>query len=420
MRTILTLAWLLSAAAASACGIYGADLRTLWSYEALSSDPKTAQGAIANLRAMGPAGLDALLKAHAEKIEAARSGKFPGNWTRIAAAIDAVAKQKDAYASGLYWYTDWEQAKAAAAAQKKPILSLRLLGNLDEEYSCANSRFFRTALYANREVSDYLREHYILHWKSVRPVPRIRIDFGDGRVLERTITGNSIHYVTDSNGKIVDGVPGLYGPAAFLRILKSDDALSRAQVAPDYHRRVANQLLTAWQLDLAQVGRPAPILIDSDGGKAPPAKLAAVLATSKCAVEAPLIRAIGPAVDQLKTSTDDATWSLIAGLAAHRQESKLDASSRAVMSVKEGTADVSATAEKFEALVAQDTVRNEYLFRAKIQEWLADAPAEPIEALNERVYGELFLTPSSDPWLGLAPAETYSALPCKGEESVRR
>ena len=46
---------------------------------------------------------------------------------------------------------------------------LRLLGRLDDELSCANSRFFRTALDANAEVSAYLREHYVLtlqHWIS--------------------------------------------------------------------------------------------------------------------------------------------------------------------------------------------------------------------------------------------------------------
>ena len=48
-----------------------------------------------------------------------------------------------------------------------------LLGRLDEELSCANSRFFRTVLYANAEISAHLREHFVLHWQSVRPVPRI-------------------------------------------------------------------------------------------------------------------------------------------------------------------------------------------------------------------------------------------------------
>ena len=101
----------------------------------------------------------------------------------------------------------------------KPILSLRLLGRLDEELSCANSRFFRLILYSNTEVSALLREHFILHWQSVRPVPKVTIDFGDGRKLERTLTGNSIHYILDSDGRPMDALPGLYGPQAFIREL---------------------------------------------------------------------------------------------------------------------------------------------------------------------------------------------------------
>jgi hypothetical protein len=85
--------------------------------------------------------------------------------------------------------------------------------------SCANSRLFRIVLYANEQVSNLLRERFVLHWQSVRPVPRVMIDFGDGRKMERTLTGNSIHYVLDSEGRVIDALPGMYGPSAFLREL---------------------------------------------------------------------------------------------------------------------------------------------------------------------------------------------------------
>src|SRR4029079_12375311 len=140
-------------------------------------------------------------------------------WQRLTAVLDAVSQQKDSYLSGLYWYTDLSQAQAAARAAGKPILSLRLLGKLNEEYSCANSRFFRTILYSNAQVSSMLRQKFILYWESERRVPRVTVDFGDGRKLERTLTGNSIHYILDSNGRVFDALPGLYGPGAFLRSL---------------------------------------------------------------------------------------------------------------------------------------------------------------------------------------------------------
>ena len=146
-------------------------------------------------------------------------------WTRIAAALDAVSQQKNSYLSGLYWYTDFKEAQKAAQQSGKPILSLRLLGKLSEDRSCANSRFFRTILYSNSAIADLLRTHFVLHWQTVRPVPLITIDFGDGRKLERTITGNSIHYILDSEGRLIDGLPGVYGPQAFARALNDTELI---------------------------------------------------------------------------------------------------------------------------------------------------------------------------------------------------
>jgi hypothetical protein len=59
-----------------------------------------------------------------------------------------------------------------------------------------------------------------------------------------------------------------------------------------------------------------------------------------------------------------------------------------------------------------DTVRNEYLLHRRVHEHLAEAETGTMDlaALNEWVYAELFLTPSKDPWLGLAPADVYTAL----------
>ena len=69
----------------------------------------------------------------------------------------------------------------------------------------------------------------------------------------------------------------------------------------------------------------------------------------------------------------------------------------------------------FERSMAEDTVRNEYLFHSTIHDWLAnDTAPRDLKQLNEKVYAELFLTPSTDPWLGLMPADSYSALDNNG------
>src|ERR1044071_4646137 len=170
---------------------------------AVSDNTALSAPAIEELRELGPAGLQTLMSEYAREINhhiANPNAAQDAQWQRISAALDAVAQQKNSYITGLYWYTDLESAKKASAASGKPILSLRLLGKLTDEFSCANSRFFRTVLYPNAEVSAMLRDRFVLHWQTVRPVPVVTIDFGDGRKLERTLTGNSIHYVLDSDG----------------------------------------------------------------------------------------------------------------------------------------------------------------------------------------------------------------------------
>jgi hypothetical protein len=70
--------------------------------------------------------------------------------------------------------------------------------------------------------------------------------------------------------------------------------------------------------------------------------------------------------------------------------------------------------EKFESAIARDMVRNEYYFHTLIHQWLEEDRdsklADDVEALNKRVYTELFLTPDYDEWLGLVPEDTYTAL----------
>jgi hypothetical protein len=51
------------------------------------------------------------------------------------------------------------------------------------------------------------------------------------------------------------------------------------------------------------------------------------------------------------------------------------------------------------------------VFHAVLHAWLSRGrEVENLDAFNRRVYADLFLTPRSDPWLGLAAPETFMAL----------
>ncbi|MEH1969815.1 hypothetical protein [Nostoc sp.] len=382
------------------------------------------------LRKQGPSGLQVFLKSHANTLNTDSSGAvIPSPALRV--ALDELCQQRDCYASRLYWYTDIEQAKAAARTSGKPILSLRLLGRLDQDLSCANSRFFRVALYPNVEISKLLQDRFILHWQSVRPVPKVTIDFGDGRKLERTITGNSIHYILDGSGRPIDAIPGLYSPKAFLRQLQQAEVAVKnySKLTPSdresylrkYHSDRLNSIQAQWVADLSRLGiQSSPKLLEPNNSNQPPtAAIASSLAVSKMRVERPMLSVFQSNTERnqnaLAEITDQEVWNKIAQLYA--VDAKLDQNSISLIKAKKSQFantqedNLPIIVKKFEATMALDTVRNEYMLHSQIHQWFMQGKqTNSVEALNEQVYAQLFLTPSSDPWLGLFPSDSYSAI----------
>ncbi len=193
--------------------------------------------------------------------------------------LDRICAQIDAHTTLLYWFTDLDAAIREARRTRKPILSLRLLGRLDEELSCANSRFFRKLLYPEPRINQILRREFVLHWQSIRPVPKVTIDFGRGRRIERTLTGNSVHLVLDPAGRPVDALPGLMSPDVFIAQLAQPRAFALAD-----RRELAR---------LHDRARHRPII------EARPTRAveASKLAMTKHVHEAPLLRAVSMDVD---------------------------------------------------------------------------------------------------------------------------
>lgn len=441
---------------ASACGI---GVSTL-AQESLDEDRAIAEQAIAALRAMGPAGLDALWGAHANEIEAMalglKQGHNPPRWMRLRSAIEAVAQQRDAHRSGLYWYTDLQQAQAAAVTLNRPILSLHLLGRLDEELSCANSRLFRTVLYADKNVAAYLRDHFVLHWQSVRPVPVITIDYGDGRMLRRTITGNSVHYVLDAQARPIDALPGLYSAEAFLRKLQRSARIAERtsqmpreawrEAVHQFHTQSLERLASTWERDLQRIGVQLKEMSIGPGNATrrndtqddlthldePDAVAAGRIAMTKAVVEMPVLTStdlLFARLERGRKATDQEVWSKLANryfdeiqldsgtLAMIRQKSFGLASSSALQSTR--STDESLRLERMidqlKQSLAQDTVHNEYALHRRIHSWfIRDEVSVDVSQLNTRVYAQLFLTPNHDPWMGLAPPYAYTAIEGEG------
>lgn len=394
------------------------------STQAVSEDNSAAVPAIRELRAMGQIGLDALFVKYASEIDKfGKSGDASEDWKRIATALDTVAMQKDAYASHLYWYTDLAEAQNIAKQRSKPILTLRLLGNLNEEFSCANSRLFRALLYSNAEVSKYLRDNYILHWQSVRPAPRITIDFGDGRKIERTVTGNSIHYILDSDAQIVDALAGLYSPKAFLSYLKQSREIiaTTAKLTP-VEKRKSLLAFRKNNFDAIRKNRDAAVanakVTFTEPQNTTDALAVMERATSKAIVvdEVSLLRVYDD-FSRFEPQLNFDAWNKLAKV--YSPASGIDNASNAFIRRQNKTTGLTETEfaglfAKLENFVALDTTRNDFLFHTKLYEWLNARRPLSLEIFNSQVYDVLFKTPDSDKWLGLYSTDVYTALDGNG------
>jgi hypothetical protein len=298
-------------------------------------------------------------------------------------------------------------------------------------------------------------------------VPVVTIDYGDGRVLKRTITGNSIHYVLNSRGQVIDAIPGLYDPQTIATILTNATAPATSDDSqlPEIYRQAA---LAALDADWSAVSAPAPgypvspatiaqrasaragtknqvespfltVVTPHASPVAPHAREAADLAISKMQVERPLVNAAAPASPPHAAKAAGAAFGKRMGEApmieafippapeqpdlsnvqlwttlAARRPAMLDQHSIDMIRSQNAaayvnTAKLDQVVSNFQQAIAIDTLRNNQLFRRQSLGWLQES-AVPMGLLNKRVYSELFLTPRSDPWLGLVPDSTYSAL----------
>ena len=362
----------------------------------------------------------------------------------------------------LFWFTDLERAKIEAKRSGKPILSLRMLGNLTDEYSCANSRFFRVLLYPQSDINQLMREKFVLHWKSERAVPVVTIDMGDGRVVKRTLTGNSAHYLLGESGAPLDVLPGLYSPPAFAKWLESGVQLF------DEHKKTAPDKRANWLANFHRE-RIAVIWRDQMGGDEPHTRSVAQLAadTKDLAQQVEQSIKLNPLVDETVSSTSvvDAgvaapmfmlkslpeipilnATNLFATTSSVRSEWIWGAPKRFQFEFDEATREriramnprlgqnvkrvvapvrfmrrqsaIAAPAtdpfERFvddlEAVVAADTANNRFRMEIPIHALFASGQVDDLETLNRKLYDRLFQTPASDPWLGLGADGVFTGL----------
>lgn len=109
-------------------------------------------------------------------------------------------------------------------------------------------------LLSNETFASYVKENFVASWEEVRPVPKVTIDFGNGETLERTIAGNTVMYVVEPDGSVLDAYPGVYlaedllpqleGVIAYREHVNKDSSLVPGEAFSAWHRaRLATESL---------------------------------------------------------------------------------------------------------------------------------------------------------------------------------
>ena len=371
---------------------------------------------IQNLRSQGPAGLKTALRAfddysRSTATESSVQPTPPQEWRN---AIDTVAGQRHAIWSRLYWYDNINDALLASQQNGKPVLILRMLGDLTEEFSCANSRLFRTLLYTDDSVKQRLRENFTLCWSSERPVPKVMIDFRDGRTLRTTITGNSAHLLLNPQGRVIDGLPGMHTPEAFANWLDETRKLylatQKAGRGRDYltfwHETRNDEMLASWKNLRAAAAQQT--------------KHPTLAAWATAAPNVDQWRDIPLAWTWLADWQPNKTPTLFHILkspevSTHlvrtlmRKPTAQEAMLRTVS--KRAIEDpVLGRLREAQRSTRADTLMNYYVLTPQVRQIIIDNGPLPVEAFTRELYSTVFLTPRNDPWMGFSKDSVFTGL----------
>jgi hypothetical protein len=237
-------------------------------------------------------------------------------------------------------------------------------------------------LFSQERVADFINQAFEPVWESVRPVPIVRIDFGDGNVLTRTLHGNILTSVCTPDGLVVDALPGIYTESAYLDRLNTLCAVAQnAQVQPEARRDV---LVRAYHRGQAQAlkknAKPGQAVADR-----------ATLPITKRKIEMPIELALLP----------------VRPLPVPPAQTKGGA--KPILTTAEDVASWKALEE--------DTQLNERTRRLQIHELLAGTGLVRPDKVMRPIYKDVLHADLDDPYLGLGKV-LFATYPFAKEDAV--
>ncbi|MEK7867357.1 MAG: hypothetical protein AAB434_11810 [Planctomycetota bacterium] len=252
-----------------------------------------------------------------------------------------------------------------------------------------------------------MNNHFVCAWESVRPVPRVEIDFGDGHHMTRTLNGNVITFLCAPDGKVFDVLPGLYSAEGYLAGLRRSaelyDAMTLPALSPEtFAERVAAYHRLAAE-GVAQIAVEANGRVKADAGE--------MRYASKAMVEEPLKVLMAGMLDtpevrfaaaELK-NLDLGEFVAVSKTGIERPV-KLAISNKPIEFAAKTSIEQPvklAISNEAQGLLAMDTRINERLRAEQIHAMLLTAPLPAPADLSTRIYEEVLHVAVSDPHLGL-------------------
>lgn len=253
-------------------------------------------------------------------------------------------------------------------------------------------------LLSDPQVVQFLSNEVVPCWETARPAAKVTIDFGDGRVLKRTLMGNTVLYLCLPDGSVVDAFPGVYTPTDFLNeakksldfLRKCGDSISPLQVR-DWHKEQITAAIKSEKMRITM---------------------------SKAVVESPLLKALGMSAErgvaktqsQLPKGIDPTAdpKSAFAALSAKVEDvSKRPASAEQIRAAYANVPkEKQPTPEQLGKMaVDMDSRNNVILVRPAVHLLFATYDTLPTpRSCRDVVFKQLLHVPIDDPYLGLTDA----------------
>jgi hypothetical protein len=266
-------------------------------------------------------------------------------------------------------------------------------------------------LLSDEKVQKLLSDKFVTSWEMVREVPKVSIDFGGGKKLQRTLKGNTVMYLCTSDGKVLDAWPGVYTPEDFVRQLEGSleayklhgidpgkpmDEATQAKVNA-YHRNAVTGFSARFdmpmRMTMSKAGVESPIL-KLIGERPQPLRADAALVDKRLAAAAQT----GQSAERLPNYPD-----LFA-----RYSAKLEDVSEQPMAGRRAAGitnpnDKRTPEELGRIAVQEDSSNNSFYVRPAVHLWLASVKVVPnVSEAKMTTFKTILHVPIDDPYLGLS------------------